>query len=53
MLEKAGFEVLAFDAVDQDWVIDCFGKLGYAEGKSREELAKSYFCWFTIARRKD
>ncbi|MEY3022209.1 MAG: hypothetical protein RIS86_1407, partial [Planctomycetota bacterium] len=52
MLEKAGFEVLAFDAVDQDWVIDCFEKLGYAEGKSREELAKSYFCWFTIARRK-
>jgi hypothetical protein len=53
MLEKSGFEVLAFDAVDQDWVIDCFEKLGYSEGKSREELAKAYFCWFTIARRKD
>jgi len=53
MLEKAGFEVLAFDAVDQDWVIECFEKLGYTEGKSREELAKEYFCWFTIARKKE
>jgi hypothetical protein len=53
MLEKSGFEVLAFDAVDQDWVIECFEKLGYAEGKSRTELAEQYFCWFTIARRKD
>lgn len=53
MLEKAGFEVISFDTVDQEWVIDCFEKLGYAEGKSREELAKAYLCWFTIARRKD
>ena len=52
MLEKAGFEVLAFDAVDQGWVIDCFTALGYTEGKSREEAAKEFLCWYTIARRK-
>ena len=52
MLEKAGFEVVAFDAVDQPWVIDCFGALGYTEGKTREEAAKELFCWYTIVRRK-
>jgi hypothetical protein len=52
MFEKQGFEVIAFDALDQDWVIDCFEKLGYAEGKSRDDLKKSYFCWYTIVRRK-
>jgi SAM-dependent methyltransferase len=52
MFEKHGFEVIAFDALDQDWVIECFEKLGYAEGKSRDELRQSYFCWYTIVRRK-
>jgi SAM-dependent methyltransferase len=52
MFQKQGFEVIAFDALDQDWVINCFEKLGYAEGKSRDELKKSYFCWYTIVRRK-
>jgi hypothetical protein len=52
MLERAGFEVLAFDARDEPWVLDCFERLGYAQGKSREELAKDYFCWYTIARRR-
>jgi hypothetical protein len=52
MFEKQGFEVIAFDALDQDWVINCFEKLGYAEGKSRDELRQSYFCWYTIVRRR-
>ena len=52
MLEKAGFEVLAFDARDEPWVLDCFERLGYSQGKSREELAQDYFCWYTIARRR-
>ncbi len=52
MLEKAGFEVIAFDAVDQPWVIDCFGALGYTDGKSREEAAKEFLCWYTLVRRK-
>jgi hypothetical protein len=52
MLEKAGFEVLAFDARDEPWVLDCFERLGYSEGKPREELSKDYFCWYTIARRR-
>ena len=52
MLERAGFEVLAFDAVDQAWTIDAFAACGYLEGKTREEAAKEYLCWYTIVRRK-
>lgn len=52
MFEKAGFEMLAFDEVDQAWVLDAFSALGYTEGKSREEIAKEFLCWYTIARRK-
>jgi len=50
-LEEAGFEVLAFDALDQEWVLDCFQALGYGEGKTREALAQAFFCWYTILRR--
>ncbi len=52
MLEKAGFEVIAFDVSDQEWVVGCFDALGYGEGKPRAELSKEYFCQYTIARRK-
>jgi SAM-dependent methyltransferase len=52
LLEKAGFEVIAFDVSDQEWVIGCFDTLGYGEGKPRAELATEYFCQYTIARRK-
>lgn len=50
--KAAGFEVLAFDVEDQSWVLECFGKLGYGEGKSLEQLAKEYFCWYTIVRKR-
>jgi len=50
--QQAGFEVLAFDAEDQPWVLECFDKLGYGEGKTIEQLAKEYFCWYTIVRKK-
>ena len=52
MFEKAGFEVLSFDVRDDAWVLDCFEKLGYTEGKTREEAAKEYLCWYTVVRRK-
>ena len=52
MFEKAGFEVLAFDVRDDAWVLDCFEKLGYTEGKPREEAAKDLLCWYTVVRRK-
>ena len=52
LFEERGFEVIAHDALDQAWVVDCFGKLGYDEGKSRAEMEQSYFCWYTIVRRK-
>jgi len=51
--ERAGFEVLAYNEVDQAWVLDCFGALGYLAGKPREEAAKDFFCWYTIARRRE
>ena len=51
MFEKAGFEVIAFDVRDDGWVLDCFEKLGYTEGKTREEAAKEFLCWYTIVRR--
>jgi len=50
--KHAGFEVLAFDVEDQPWVLECFDKLGYGEGKPLEQLAKEYFCWYTIVRKK-
>lgn len=53
MYEKAGFEVLAFDARDDAWVLDCFDRLGYTEGKTREEAAKEFLCWYTVLRRKN
>ena len=53
LLEATGFEVIAFDADDQAWVLDCFERLGYAEGKPREALADAYRCWYTIARKPD
>ncbi|MBL8760352.1 MAG: hypothetical protein JNL50_03535 [Phycisphaerae bacterium] len=49
----AGFDVLALDVDDQAWVLDCFEKLGYTDGKPREQAAKDYFCWYTILKRKD
>jgi len=52
LLEREGFEVIAFDALDQEWVLDCFTALGYDEGKPRDELAKNYFCWYTLVRRR-
>lgn len=52
-LEEEGFEVIAYDAVDQAWVLDCFAKLGYTGDKPRDEAAKDLFCWYTIMKRKD
>ena len=52
MYEKAGFDVISFDVRDDGWVVDCFGKLGYTAGKTREEAAKEFLCWYTILRRK-
>ena len=52
LFERYSFEVIAFDALDQEWVLDCFTALGYDEGKPRAELAKNYFCWYTLVRRR-
>ncbi len=49
--EQAGFEVLAFDVEDQAWVLDGFAALGYTKGRTPEQSAQDYFCWYTIVRR--
>lgn len=51
--ERAGFEVIAFDAVDQAWVLDCFRRLGYLEGIAPEDAPKQFLCWYTIVRRRN
>jgi len=49
--EQAGFEVLAFDVEDREWVVDAFLALGYTTGKTREEASQELFCWYTIVRK--
>ncbi|MBX3358570.1 MAG: hypothetical protein KF745_09080 [Phycisphaeraceae bacterium] len=51
-MEKAGFEVLAYDVVDTDAAIDYWMALGFSEGKTREEVAADLFAWYTLARRR-
>lgn len=51
MVENAGFEVLAFDADDQAWVLECFEALGIAGGKRQDSSAGEFFCWYTILRK--
>lgn len=47
----AGLEVLELDVVDAEWAIDAFAALGYANGASKEEMGKTTFCWYTVAKR--
>lgn len=49
--ERAGFEVLAFDTEDRDWVADAFMALGYSADKTREQARQDLFCWYTIVRK--
>lgn len=50
--EKAGFEVLEFDADDQAGALDVWIALGIDQGKGREEMAKDLFAWWTLLRKK-
>lgn len=47
----AGMEVLELDVIDADWAISAFTALGYTQGASKEDLSKTYFCWYTVAQR--
>ena len=47
----AGLEVLAFDADDQAWALDCWHALGYDQGKARQEQARDLFVWYTVVRK--
>jgi SAM-dependent methyltransferase len=51
-LEKAGFEVVAYDEDDQGKIIDVWQALGMNQGKPREEMARELFAWWTMCRRK-
>ncbi len=52
MFEAKGFEVIAFDGDDQPWVLESFERLGYSEGRGRDEMTRSFFAWYTIAQKK-
>jgi hypothetical protein len=52
LFEKVGFQVLAFDERDDAWVLDCFDRLGYTEGMTREQARKAFLCWYTVVRRR-
>jgi SAM-dependent methyltransferase len=52
MFEKAGFEVLEYDHVDTDAILDVWMALGINNNQTREEQAKDLFAWYTVVRRK-
>lgn len=50
-LEHAGFDILEFDHVDTDTILNFWSALGYDEGKSPDQLRANLFAWYTLARR--
>jgi len=51
LLERVGFEVIAFDADDSAAAYDYWFAIGYNRGKSRDELSKELFAHYTLLRR--
>lgn len=51
LCEKAGFEILEFDHIDNDAILDYWMALGYDQGKGRDDAAKNTFAWYTLMRR--
>lgn len=51
MCQTLGFEVLEFDRVDNDAILDYWMALGYDNGKGREDAASNTFAWYTLLRR--
>lgn len=52
LVEKVGFEVLAFDTPDHDAIVDLWMALKVSGDKSREDVAKEVFAWWTLLRKK-
>lgn len=51
LVERVGFEVIAWDEDDFPAVYALWSALGYAEGKSSEELHKELFAHYTLLRK--
>jgi hypothetical protein len=51
IVDRAGFEVLAWNQDDSAAILDFWFALDYAEGKSREELARELFAHYTLLRK--
>jgi hypothetical protein len=47
----AGLDILEFDIVDSSWAIDAFTALGYHDGASKDQMAQTTFCWYTVVKR--
>lgn len=52
MLEKAGFDVLAFDQVDNQAARDLGRALGWHKSEPAMDLENDLFAWYTIARKR-
>jgi hypothetical protein len=51
LVEQTGFEVLAWDQPDHAAIHDFWFALGYDQGQSRAEVAKTLFAHYTLLRR--
>ena len=51
LVEKAGFEILAFDEPDHDAMAGIFVALGHDQGKGKEKMLEELFTYYTLLRR--
>jgi hypothetical protein len=51
LVEKIGFEVLAFDETDHEKTVDIFVALGLDQGKGGEKMREELFSHYTLLRR--
>jgi hypothetical protein len=51
LVEKAGFQVLAFDEPDHDAMAGIFVALGHDQGKGKEKMLEELFTHYTLLRR--
>lgn len=52
LLEKSGFEIVAFDRDDKPAAVDFWMALGFNDGQPKEAVASDLFVWYTLARKK-
>ncbi len=51
LIERIGFEIIAFDRSDDEAIHNVWIALGYDKGQTREQLAKDLFAHYTLLRK--